>query len=235
MTTKARRIHTELSRRIAAMSPHDMLPREVDLAEELDVSRSTLRQALAALARSGLIYTVPGTGTFVSDRRVAKGSGLSGFSEDMRARGMEPGSRLLSAEPLVASGQVATDLGLAAGSLAYRIDRLRLADGEPMCVESVTLPAERLPGLLAHDLTAGLYDLLRVEYGVEVLTAQQSVSAVKALPEQSELLGIETGDPLLAVSRIGFDDRGHAVERAVSHYRADRYHFLLLARRDNAL
>lgn len=232
MTTKSRRVDLELRDRIASMPAHDRLPREMDLAEEFEVSRSTLRQVLASLVRSGLIYTVPGKGTFVADRRVTKGTGLSGFSEDMRARGLEPGSRLLSAAPVVATGAVAADLAIDEGDLAYRIDRLRLADGEPMCIESVMLPASPFPGLLVHDMTQGLYDLLRSKYGVEVSTAPQSVSAVKATPEQSALLGIEVGDPLLAVFRIGLDDRAHVVERAISHYRADRYSFTLLATRE---
>jgi GntR family transcriptional regulator len=232
VTTKIRRIDAELRQRIAGMAAHERLPREVDLALALDVSRSTLRQALGALQRSGLIYTIPGSGTFVSDRRVTKGASLSGFSDDMRARGMEPGSRLLSATPVVVTAPVATELGVADGELAYSIDRLRLADREPMCIESVLLPATLFPGLLRHDLTGGLYDLLRTEYGVEVATAQQSVSAMTASAEQRALLGIEEGDPLLAVHRVGLDDRGQIVERAVSHYRADRYSFMLIATRE---
>lgn len=232
MITKTQRVRKELAQRIALHSAHDLLPREVDLAEELQVSRSTLRQVLGDLARAGAIYTIPGTGTFVSDNRVAKGSGLSGFSEDMRARGMEPGSRLLSSIPFAVSGSVAKDLDLVEGSLAYRIERLRLADEAPMCIESVCLPADPFPGLLRHNLTAGLYDLLESDYGVQVVTAQQSVTAVNASLEQSELLGIGAGDPLLRVFRIGFDQRGQAVERTTSHYRADRYQFTLLARRN---
>ena len=235
MTTKTRRVRAELSQRIASMAAHEMLSREVDLAEQLGVSRSTLRQVLGGLAQLGLIYTIPGTGTFVADNRVAKSSGLSGFSEDMRARGMEPGSRLLSAEPFVAEGTVAAQLNIVAGSLAYRIVRLRLADGEPMCIESISIAADIVPGLLTQDLTAGLYVLLKSKYGLVVVTSQQSVTAVKASPEQRELLGIAENEPLLEVFHIGHDDRGRVIERAISQYRADRYHFMILARRNNSI
>jgi GntR family transcriptional regulator len=128
-------------------------------------------------------------------------------------------------------GTVAADLGLEEGALAYRVERLRLADDEPMCVETVVVPADTFPRLLACDLTGGLYELFETRYNVSIVTAQQSVSALRATDESSELLAIEPGDPVLSVFRIGFDARGRAVERTVSLYRADRYEFLLFARR----
>ncbi len=213
------------------MAAHEMLPREVDLAEELGVSRSTLRQVLRALADSGLIYSVRGSGTFVSPTRIAKDTTLSGFSEDMRARGLEPGSQLLDAEPLAVDGTVATDLAVPDGTLAYRLDRLRLADSKPMCLEEVILLADPFPGLLTHDISAGLYELLKAAYGVEVTMAQQWISASVAAESQASLLEVDPGAPLLEVRRVGYDGRGRAIERAVSHYRADRYEFVLTARR----
>lgn len=229
--TKTRRAHEELTHRIEGLAAHTMLPREVDLAMELQVSRSTLRHVLAGLSRLSMIYTIQGTGTFVADRRVTMGSGVSGFSEDMRARGLVPGSRLISCGPFVATGTVAAELDITPGSLAYRVERLRLADNEPMCLETTELPADLFPGLLTHDLTGSLYDLFKEHYNTEVMSSQQSVSAENPTPEQSELLGINADEPLLAVYRVGFDDRGSVIERASSHYRSDRYHFMLLSRR----
>lgn len=234
MTTKAQRVRTELLRRIGELGPHAALPREIDLAAELGVSRSTLRQVLAPLVRSGVLYTVPGTGTFVGDDRIAKGASISGFSEDMRARGMVPGSRLLAAAPVVASGSLAVELAVAEGDVVYRIDRLRLADGTPMCVESVFLPTAPFPGLLGEDLTGGLYDLLKAKYGVEVATTRQTVSAVSAQPDEAELLAVDPGAPLLEVVHVGSDARGRVIERGVSRYRADRYRFVSFGRREAA-
>lgn len=102
MTTKLSQIRTELRHRVAALPAHSALPRERDLAEELGVSRTTLRQALRELLDAGLVYTIRGQGTFVSDTRIAKGTSLSGFTEDMLARGLLPSSKLIVADAMVA-------------------------------------------------------------------------------------------------------------------------------------
>jgi GntR family transcriptional regulator len=231
MSTKVSRIHSELTSRIAAMDPHEMLPRELDLADELGVSRSTLREAMRRLVATGLIYSVRGTGTFVSERRIDKGTALSGFSEDMRARGLVPGSRLLSAEAFVAGIDDGSGLGLEPGELGYRINRLRLADGIPMCLEYVELPADSFPGLLTHDISEGLYEILRREYGTEIAVAQQRISSAVAGSDEAALLAISAGESLLDVRRVGYDTRGRPIESALSRYRGDRYQFTMTATR----
>lgn len=230
--TKTSRAYAHLIGRVREMRPHEMLPREVDLSAELGISRTTLRQVLTTLTSAGAIYSVRGSGTFVSEARIDKGTSLSGFSEDMRGRGMMPGSRLLRADAELATGAVAEHLGLRPGAVIYRIDRLRLANEIPMCVEEVMLPAEFFPDLLTHDVSAGLYDLMRSEYGVEVAVARQAISSSIAAAEEAELLGIALGDPVMNVQRIGHDGRGRSVELARSRYRGDRYEFTVTATRN---
>lgn len=229
--TKASSAHAALVRRIQEMRPHEMLPRGVDLAAELGISRTTLHQVLTALSSAGWIYSVRGSGTYVSEMKIDKGSALSGFSEDMRARGMVPGSRLLDVGAGVADARIAERLGLRAGALVYRIERLRLADEVPMCIEEVRLPAEYFPDLLTNDLSAGLYDLMRSRYAIEVTVAQQTLSSSVADVAEAELLGIAVGDPIMNVRRIGHDARGRSVEWAWSRYRGDRYEFTSTATR----
>ncbi|MFI6820254.1 GntR family transcriptional regulator [Micromonospora sp. NPDC050187] len=231
MTTKLSQIRTVLRSRVADMKAHTALPRERDLAEELGVSRTTLRQALRELTTDGLIYTIRGQGTFVSDTRIAKGTSLSGFTEDMRARGLTPSSKMLDADAVVARDTLAGELGLPEGSLLYRVERLRMADGAPMCLEEVHLPADLFPGLLVENLDGALYETMRDRYQVQVVVAQQMIAAVVPTPRQCQLLEISPVAALLEVRRIGFDGRGRAVELAVSYYRGDRYRFALTARR----
>ncbi|NBE83993.1 GntR family transcriptional regulator [Micromonospora rubida] len=231
MTTKLSQTRTELRRRVAELTAHAALPRERDLAEELGVSRTTLRQALRELLDDGLIYTIRGQGTFASDTRIAKGASLSGFTEDMRARGLAPSSRMIETDAVVAREALAVELGLPEGSLLYRVERLRMADGAPMCLEEVHLPADLFPGLLVENLDGALYETMRDRYQVQVTVAQQRIAAVVPNQRQCKLLEIPPASALLEVRRIGFDSRGRAVERAVSLYRGDRYHFALTARR----
>jgi len=230
--TKASRAYADLVRRIQTMRPHEMLPREVDLADELGISRTTLRQVLTTLTAGGSIYSVRGTGTFVSEAKIDKGGALSGFSEDMRARGMTPGSRLLHAGPELADGPVAEHLGLRAGAVVYRIERLRLANEIPMCIEEVRLPAEYFVDLLTHDVSAGLYDLLKSVYSVEVAVARQTITSSVATAAEAELLGIAAGEPVMNVQRTSQDARGRSIEWARSRYRGDRYEFTLTATRN---
>jgi GntR family transcriptional regulator len=230
--TKAASAHAALVRRIQTMRPHEMLPREVDLAGELGISRTTLRQVLTTLSSAGWIYSIRGSGTYVSEAKIDKGSALFGFSEDMRARGMVPGSRLLHAGADVADADVAERLGLRTGALIYRIERLRLANDVPMCIEEVRLPAELFPDLLTHDVSAGLYDLMRSRYAIEVAVARQTLASSVATAAEAELLGIAVGDPVMNVHRTGHDARGRSVEWARSRYRGDRYEFTLTATRN---
>ncbi|WP_428965970.1 GntR family transcriptional regulator [Micromonospora fluostatini] len=234
MTTKISHVRAELRHRVSALAPHSALPRERDLAEELGVSRTTLRQALRELLDTGVIYTIRGQGTFVSDTRIAKDTSLSGFSEDMRARGLIPSSKTITTDAVVARDAVATELGLPEGSLLYRIERLRLADGAPMCLEEVHLPADLFPGLLVEDLGGGLYETMKDRYNIQVTVAQQMIAAVVPTSRQCDLLEIPAAAALLEVRRLGYDGRGRAIERAVSYYRGDRYHFSLTARRGEA-
>ena len=127
---------------------------------------------------------------------------------------------------------VAERLGLRPGALVYRIERLRLANDVPMCIEEVRLPADLLPDLLTQDVSAGLYDLMRSRYGVEVTVARQTLTSSVATPVEAALLGIAAGDPVMNVHRTGHDARGRSVEWARSRYRGDRFEFTLTATRN---
>lgn len=205
--------------------PDEMMPGERELAERFGVSRMTVRQALTALADDGHIYSIRGQGTFVARARITKPPTLTSFSGDMRARGLMPGSRLLSAEIVSAAGDVARDLELEPGTQVYRIGRVRLADDVPMCLEEVHLPVRLFPGLLDLDLSGSLYELLEQRYRTPVVAADQITTAVNLTRTRAELLGVPTRSAALKVVRISTDNRGRMVERAVSLYRGDRYDF----------
>ncbi|RNL85274.1 GntR family transcriptional regulator [Halostreptopolyspora alba] len=228
--------HQQLRDRIlaevtATMTPNDMLPTERQLAERFEVSRMTVRQALNSLRADGVLRSVRGVGTFVARPRLSKGPALTSFSEDLAARGYEPGTELIAAEETAAETRVAVDLGVPPGARIYRIERLRLADGIPLCHEEVCLHAPRFPGLLSEDLTHSLYGVLESKYEVRLRRAQQQVRAVNVGDEHARLLGVEPNSAGLHVTRISMDETGRIVERGQSLCRGDLYDFSFVVTR----
>jgi GntR family transcriptional regulator len=228
---KYQQLRRLLADHVATLPSGAVLPTERDLAVRYGVSRSTVRQALGALADAGVVYRVQSAGTFVADRPVSR-LALISFTEDMVRRHLRPSSRVLSVEEVLASASVAEDLHVDAGTAVFSIVRLREADGVPMCIETVYLPADKFPGLTARDLTGSLYEVLGQDYAVRLVRAEQVVRATVADEASAALLGIAPGSPQLTVKRVAFDERERPLERAVSVYRADRYDIRCLVQRE---
>ncbi|GAA2097021.1 GntR family transcriptional regulator [Streptomyces albiaxialis] len=216
---------------MAGAEPHSPLPTEREISTRHGVSRNTVRQALDALEASGTVYRVQGAGTFVAPAVVSKSLSLTSFSEDMRERNLEPASRLLAAGTVRAGRQVAEQLGIAPEAEVVRVSRLRLADGSPMCLENVHLPADRVPGLADEDLSGSLYALLSERYRLEIRSAEQVVRAVDLDDTEAALLGVPLGSSGLRVRRVGLDRRDTPVEATTTLYRADRYDIRFTVRR----
>lgn len=228
--------HQQLRQRILGevvvdMSPNDMLPTERQLAERFGVSRMTVRQALNGLRDDNVLRSVRGVGTFVAQPRLSKAPALTSFSEDLAARGYTPSTTLVAAEELAAQTHVAVDLGVPPGAQTYRIERLRLADGIPLCHEEVHLHAPRFPGLLEEDLTLSLYGLLESKYGVRLQRAKQQVRAVNLGEVSAGLLDVEPSSAGLHVERISTDENGRIVERGQALCRGDLYDFTFVVSR----
>jgi GntR family transcriptional regulator len=187
-------IEAQLADRIESggLLPGERLPPERALAQTLGVSRMTVRQALDALARRGLLERGVGRGTFV---RVP----VRDFAE-----------RLADAEARVL-------LARAEGEQLH-VRRLRLADGRPLALEDARFPAERFPGLLEHDLTGSLHALLR-EFGQEPVRVTERLVAVRAGEAEARALQLRPGAPVLLVERTSRAADGGAVEHAREHHR----------------
>ncbi|MBA8826663.1 GntR family transcriptional regulator [Saccharopolyspora lacisalsi] len=212
---------------LRSLPPGSSIPTERSLAAEFDVSRTTVRQALAELTVEGRLLRVQGKGTFAAKPKVAQRLQLSSYTEDMRAQGRQPTSRLLEVTEQAADQELATLLGTRGGSSVLRLRRLRLADGEPMAIETTHLPLARFQGLTAQ-LEAGgsLYQVLREHFGVDFANADETIETALASPEEAELLGADVGLPMLLLSRHSFDAGGSPVEWVRSIYRGDRYKFV---------
>jgi GntR family transcriptional regulator len=205
------------------LSPNDALPAERDLAEDLGVSRITVRKALDGLVGEGLLTRRQGAGTFVAARVEKSFSKLSSFTEDMISRGRVPRSTWLSR----ATGQVTPEesltLGLSPGAPVYRFNRIRYADDAPMALEYSTVPAFCMSSPDAVE--ASLYEALE-KSGHRPARALQRLRAVLFTPEQADLLGVAPRDPGLLIERRGFLRDGRVVEVTQSYYRGDAYDFV---------
>lgn len=207
------------------LRPGERLGAERDMAVELGVSRSTVRQALAALERAGEVRRVPGRGggTFVRRRKVERDlSRVVGVPELLRAQGMTSGSRIVSTAILPADEETAAALALEAGAHVVAIVRIRLADGAPISLEHVRLPAERFSRLLDLPLGGSLYDLLRDHFDTVPGEAEEHIEVISAGEDEASILETRPGAPLLSIIRTTADLHGRAFEYSSDLFRADR-------------
>jgi GntR family transcriptional regulator len=202
----------------------DRLPTERDLAARYGCSLITIRRALSELVREARLERTRGRGTFVLAPRIdVDFAGALSFTEEMQTRGLDPETRLVAARPEAAGEAVATALGLELGSPTLYLERLRLADGEPLLLEQVHLPAERFPGLLATDLEGGsLYELLTERYGVRVARAREALEPVLLRAREARLLGRRPGSPALLIEGIASTADGTPIEFGRTFVRGDR-------------
>jgi len=200
------------------------LPTERMLSEQFKVARETLRRCLSDLEDEGLLQRKQGLGTFVVEQAIVKEARLLSFSEEMRQRGLTPSSRLLSTTTLPAGAKLAQRLKIVPGTAVLEVRRLRLADEEPMALETVYLAQSRLPGLDASALAKGsFYELLEQQYGLQIQRANQQIQATVLNEAEAALLGVAPFSPSLLVERSTQSNKGELIEYAKSLYRADRY------------
>jgi GntR family transcriptional regulator len=223
-------IEDQLADRIASgeLEVGRRLPSERDLAEELGVSRMTVRQALASLARRGQIERGVGRGTFVAARKVEHDhSRVAGFTEQMLEAGIEPAAVVVGAEERPATKLIAEALGIAPGDPMARIERVRSGGGVALTLEDSWVPLAPFPDLLSHPLDGSLYALMRDAYGLEPVRAVERLEPVLARPHEAEALGVPEGSPLMLVERVAYAADGTAVEWARDRHRGDRARFVV--------
>ncbi len=207
------------------LKPGDMLPPESELIDRYQVSRITVRQALEALVNEGLIYRQQGRGTFVARPTIAQGLvRIISFTEDMRQRGLEPGTQVLFAGLVPAPPEIADRLDIEPGEELVRLERLRLANGEPMSIEEANLAHRYCPGVLQKDYAVNpLREALERDYGLRLVRATQLIRAVLASEKIAQLLAIPPRSALLLVERVSYSHQNVPVEFLRIYYRGDRY------------
>jgi GntR family transcriptional regulator len=201
------------------------IPSERTLAPELGVSRTTLREAIDELVRRGLLDRRQGRGTVVVSHRDTAVPPLRmvSFAQDMHSRGLVPGSRTLSLSTGPAGPRIGHRLAVAPEALVHTALRLRLADGVPMALETMHVPASLLPDLDAAALErTGVYGLLTAA-GFPPAGGTQSVEPTVLEAEEARLLEVPLHSPAFLFERLAHDATGQPVEFVRSLFRGDRY------------
>jgi GntR family transcriptional regulator len=213
------------------LGPLAQVPSETDLADRFDVSRMTARKALDRLVGDGMLFRQPGKGTFVAPLKMAHGAsqGLS-FSAAMRGLGVSCETRVLEAGMVRAPLSVARALGLANGSQAVFMRRLRVVEGQPLAIHLSYLPG-RLSAILDADLTGSLGELMG-RIGARVERSEDVVEAVLATGQEAELLRVHLHAPLVFIRGTAFSTANEAVRYSEALYPGDRWKFRLDSTRE---
>ncbi len=204
------------------LQAEDALPSEHELAARYGVNRLTVRRAISDLVAEGLLVRRHGVGTFVAKPKMTQSHAqLLSFTQRMAQLGRTAHSRVIEQVEQPASPAIARHLEVVPGTPVFRVVRLRLADGQPVMVETAYLPQSLCPDLLAADLAHSLYEILTRQFNVVFRTADQYLEPVLAADWEAELLQVEAGAPALLVETTVRGPDGRVVEYSKGILRGD--------------
>jgi len=206
------------------LKPGDPFENEIALAERLQLSRPTVRRAIAEMVNRGLLVRRRGVGTTVANAVIHRKDELTSLYEDLKRTGRTPRTDVLVFESESYDERAAAALGLPATTPLVMLERLRYADEQPIGILRNWLPpamADLSPEALAEH---GLYELLRAR-GVRPAVAHQTIGARGPGSKEQRLLKLGKAEPLLTMTRKAYDADGAAVEFGDHCYRADAYAF----------
>ena len=210
------------------LQPGQMVPSEWDLSDLYGVSRLTVRKALEELVRQNWLERKHGVGTFVRQPAIASiaASKLS-FTEQMRAIGRKPSSRLIEHRVVPATVKIARALRLQEGEPVFEITRLRLADELPILLETACLSAQRFSSLAGRSWSDNdsLYRILAEEYQVSVTGLDHTIKPVLLTETEARYLQAKPGTPALLSEIVAFTREGVPVEYAWSFSNGDQSEF----------
>jgi GntR family transcriptional regulator len=216
------------------LRPGDRLPSERELSEQAQISRMTVRQALAYLVREGVLVARPGIGTFVAEPKLVYNAlHLLGFTEEMVRQGEAASSRVLEQAVVAPPHYVTSALRLGPDEATVKIVRLRLSAGSPVLLETSYIAASLCPGLERQPLQdTSLFALVEQVYGHKLLHSHQSLEATLADDYEAQLFGIQPGTAMILLRGVTVAENERPLEYFKALYRGDRFRFELDSHRD---
>lgn len=204
------------------------IPAERELAELFKVSRMTLRQAIQTLVDDGILERHVGSGTFVANRKVQeKMSGVTSFTELMKAAGKTPSSKTISYHITTPSQSEIERLQLSKDTKVLRMERVRYGSGNPICFEVTAVPADLIADFSKEEVTSSFYKTLEEKAGLNPGRAIQTVSAMSASEKIAEYLNVRRGEALLRLRQISYLQNGRPFEYTHTQYVGSRFEFVL--------
>ena len=225
-------IREKLRSELAQMMPGDPIPVEAELEKKFKASRITVRRAVEELAAEGLLIRRQGRGTFVQRRKLTHELSLiTSWTEQLKILGFAPKTAHRKVKLENAPPHVKVALQLDPDEQVIRIQRVRMANREPISYMINYLPARLVPGFVRRKLVEeSLYEMLEREYALQPALAVDTVGTRTASEEEADALRIERKAPVISVRRISYLDVGTPLELAVVASRGDRYQYQVTLR-----
>lgn len=208
--------------RSGKLKEHDRLMTEIELSQEYDVSRITVRKAIELLVEEEILIKKQGIGTFVAEKKLLRNiNGFMGFSQSCEAEGHLAGAELIQADLIDATIADIENLKLEENEKVIRIIRVRLCDGEPVILEENHF-SQKYAFLLGEDLTSSIYAILQ-KHNIYMESGVKTIGICRANEQEKELLKVELGEPLLLIKDISYDTDGNPVHTCKGVTNPSRY------------
>ncbi|MDK1728622.1 GntR family transcriptional regulator [Dellaglioa algida] len=223
-------IHNDMKKTIESgeWEVGNRIPAERELAVVFGVSRMTLRQAIQTLVDEGILERHVGDGTYVARKKVQeKMSGVTSFTDLMAEQGKVASSKTITYHVTTPSLSEIEKLQLSDGELVLRMERIRYADGLPICFEVATVPNKLVDGYSKTEITSSLYRTLEEKAELTLGGAQQTVSAMSAAENIADYLSIKRGEAILRLRQVSFLKNGEPFEYVRTQYVGNRFEFYL--------
>lgn len=203
------------------------IPTELELSEKYQISRMTVRKALAELVEEGILAKKQGKGTFVQEEKMTEDlSSPNSFTNLCKRNGKRPGGKTLKFALQEARDRDKSELKLEENEMVILVERVRTADEIPVMLEKLYFPGH-LKNILVEDLdNASLYQILREKYGLQSGNSVMEISVCEATPEEAATLKVKTGTPCLLMEEIVYDQYNNPFHRSKSILRGDKFKYI---------
>lgn len=200
------------------------IPSENELSRMYGISRMTVRSVITRLVHEGLLYSVPGKGTFISAPKiVSRPLSQMGIREQLEEMGYETSTKLISIEKVTTPVKVAKELNIGAGTEIHVVKRLRYVKGEPFSIHTSYIPVNLCPDLESKDLEGTqLCHILEREYQYEIAKIVETLESTMATSAEEKLLLVKKGFALLLLENIVYAKSGSPIEYTKVLFRGDK-------------